>query len=380
MARFTAFLILSLVRLAVAILSYESLAGFDEREINEFVTRNGVAHIPNPPAPLPAGQDGLKLVNDPAHPFIAAGPTDIRSPCPALNTLASHGYLPRNGVARPDQLVTGVMEGLNLGNDFAKFLVYQAFLMNGNPLTNLMSIGMKTPETGPDPPKPALVGGLSQHGTFEGDTSMTRVDAFFGDQAVFNETLFQEFIAFSAKYGFNGTYDLNAVAELRNQRLLDPIATNPELVFTSPRILSAYSEAVFPTIFFVDGRLNNRQLTIDAARHFFDFQMMPTDFHRQPAPVNFTLVNPLVNEIFNKHPFTPGVNHGKNNFVLMPNTPALSDFCGIYEDIVLRVIPGQYPNPNGHLKKVIKKNLDFFFDAVSAEHNCTQVFPYGRDY
>lgn len=58
--------------------------------------------------------------------------------------------------------------GLNLGNDFAKFLVYQAHLMNGNPLTNLLSIGMKTPETGPDPPKPALVGGLSQHGTFEG--------------------------------------------------------------------------------------------------------------------------------------------------------------------------------------------------------------------
>ncbi|KIJ22802.1 hypothetical protein M422DRAFT_39919 [Sphaerobolus stellatus SS14] len=379
MVKFVTFLLLTIVRLAVAFPAYDSIAGLSEREINKYITRNGVAEIPNPPLPLPKGQDGLKLVNDPAHPFIAAGPNDIRGPCPALNTLASHGYLPRNGVARPDQIITAVMEGLNLGNDFAKFLCYQAFLMNGNPLTNLMSIGMKTPLTGQDPPKPALVGGLSQHGTFEGDTSMTRVDAFFGDQAVFNETLFQGFIDTATKFGFNGTYDVNAAAELRNQRLQNSIQTNPQLVFTSPRILSAYSEAVFPTIFFVDGRLNNRQLTIDAARHFFDLQMMPTGFFRQPAPVNFTIVDPLVSFLFNKHPFSPGVNHGKNNFVLQPQTPPLSDFCGIYEDIVLRVIPGQYPKPTGALKDAINKNLGFFFGAVSAEHNCTQVFPFGRD-
>ncbi|KIJ45803.1 hypothetical protein M422DRAFT_250593 [Sphaerobolus stellatus SS14] len=288
------------------------------------------------------------------------------------------------------------MEGLNLGNDFAKFLCYQVFLMNGNPLTNLMSIGMKTPLTGQDPPNPGLVGGLSQHGTFEdisladypqlsscmpfiGDTSMTRVDTFFGDQTVFNETLFQRFIDTATKFGFNGTYDVNAAAELRNQRLQNSIHTNSQLVFTSPCILSAYSEAVFPTIFFVDGRLNNRQLTINATRHFFDLQQMPTDIHRQPAPVNFTIVDPLVSFLFNKHPFSPGVNHGKNNFVLQPQTPPLSDFCGIYENIMLRVIPGQYPKPTVVLKDAINKNLGFFFGAVSAEHNRTQVFPFGRD-
>ncbi|KIJ53184.1 hypothetical protein M422DRAFT_155503 [Sphaerobolus stellatus SS14] len=373
MARFATLLLFTLVRLAVAFPAYESLAGVSERDINEYIARNGVAPIPNPPAPLAKGQDGIKLVNDPAHPYIAAGPDDIRGPCPALNTLASHGYLPRNGIVRPDQLVTAVMEGLNLSNDFAKFLVYQAFLMNGNPLTNLISIGLKSPLTGPSPPKPAQVGGLTQHGTFEGDTSMTRVDAHFGDQAAFNETLFQGF-------GVNGTYDLTAAAELRNERLQDSIKTNPELVFTSPRILSAYSEAVFPTIFFVDGRLNNNQLSIDAARHFFDLQQMPADFHRQPAPVNFSIVEPLVRAMFSKYPFVPGVNHGKNNYVQLPNTPALSDFCGIYEDIALRVVREQYPHPTGELRKALNKNLGFLFDAVVTEHSqCTRVYPYGRD-
>lgn len=28
-----------------------------------------------------------------AHMYIAPGPADVRSPCPALNALANHGYL-----------------------------------------------------------------------------------------------------------------------------------------------------------------------------------------------------------------------------------------------------------------------------------------------
>ncbi|CAG8835038.1 22518_t:CDS:2, partial [Racocetra persica] len=31
------------------------------------------------------------------HEWQAPGPDDKRSPCPALNTLANHGYLPRGG-------------------------------------------------------------------------------------------------------------------------------------------------------------------------------------------------------------------------------------------------------------------------------------------
>lgn len=41
-------------------------------------------------------------------------------------------------------------------------------MVDGNHLTNLMSIGAKTPETGPDAPPPAIIGGLDTHGEFEG--------------------------------------------------------------------------------------------------------------------------------------------------------------------------------------------------------------------
>ena len=41
-------------------------------------------------------------------------------------------------------------------------------MVDGNHLTNLMSIGAKTPKTGPDAPAPAVIGGLDAHGEFEG--------------------------------------------------------------------------------------------------------------------------------------------------------------------------------------------------------------------
>jgi hypothetical protein len=58
--------------------------------------------------------------------------------------------------------------GFNMGNDLATFVAFAAFLVNGNPITNLMSIGGKTPLTGPDPPAPAPVGGIQTHNVFEG--------------------------------------------------------------------------------------------------------------------------------------------------------------------------------------------------------------------
>jgi unspecific peroxygenase len=58
-----------------------------------------------------------------------------------------------------------------MGNDMAKFLVYMAHLSDGNLVTDLLSIGAKTPLTGEAPPDTA--GGLNEHGTFEGAFSFS---------------------------------------------------------------------------------------------------------------------------------------------------------------------------------------------------------------
>jgi hypothetical protein len=55
-----------------------------------------------------------------------------------------------------------------MGNDLATFVTWGAFLVDGNHLTNLMSIGEKSNATGTDPAPPAIVGGLNTHKVFEG--------------------------------------------------------------------------------------------------------------------------------------------------------------------------------------------------------------------
>ena len=66
-------------------------------------------------------------------------------------------------------------------------------LADGNLVTNKLSIGGKTNKTGTNYPgaPPAL--GLSKPGMgVEGDASLIRGDAFYGDNHSFNETLWDE--------------------------------------------------------------------------------------------------------------------------------------------------------------------------------------------
>ena len=53
-------------------------------------------------------------------------------------------------------------------NKFAIVVTYIAHLLDGNLVTDLLSIGGLTPKTGPPPPPPATAGGFNVHGTFEG--------------------------------------------------------------------------------------------------------------------------------------------------------------------------------------------------------------------
>ena len=50
-------------------------------------------------------------------------------------------YLPHNGVATPAQIIEAVQTGFNMDYNLAAIVTYGAFLVNGNHLTNLLSIG-----------------------------------------------------------------------------------------------------------------------------------------------------------------------------------------------------------------------------------------------
>ncbi|KJA24696.1 hypothetical protein HYPSUDRAFT_161601 [Hypholoma sublateritium FD-334 SS-4] len=350
--------------------NYASLAGLSERELDEIIPQLTVRTLEKPPGQMK--NTLTKLVNDPAHPWIAPAPDDQRDPCPGLNTLANHGYLPRDGIATPAQIVNAVQEGFNMANDIAVFVTYAAHLVDGNLLTDLLSIGGKSAKTGPNPPSPAIVGGLDTHAVFEGDASTTRGDAFFGDNHSFNESLFDELTAFSNKFGA-GFYNLSVATEFRFQRIQDSIATNPQFSLISPRYYTAYAESVFPVAFFVDGRETNGSLNMTVARGFFQDGRMPNDFFRSNISWGLDLIGEGIGFIFTPHPIEPGTNNGTlNSYTLDPNSADFSDFCKLYTDFVNVTVRGLYPNATGPLLNALNQNLDFFFGPLG-DQGCTQV-------
>jgi hypothetical protein len=71
---------------------------------------------------LPSTVAGLKKFPEAAYPYQDPKPSDQRGPCPGLNTLANHGYIPRSGIVTVAQTIVG---GAQL---FSKFPMYEVLL------------------------------------------------------------------------------------------------------------------------------------------------------------------------------------------------------------------------------------------------------------
>ncbi|KAF9444958.1 Cloroperoxidase [Macrolepiota fuliginosa MF-IS2] len=366
---------LVLVPTATAFPAYSSLAGLAREELDKILPTLEFKQPAPPPGPL--NDTGVKLINDAAHPWKAPGPNDIRGPCPGLNTLANHGYLPRNGIASPAQIIAAIQEGFNMENSFARFVTYAGHLVDGNLVTDLLSIGQATKETGPAPPAPALVAGLDTHAVFEGDASMTRADTFWGDNHSFNQTLFNELSSFMDKFG-NGGYNLTVASEFRWQRIQDSISTNPTFGLIMPRFFTVYAETVFVINFFVDGRMTmNRTLSKDDALGFFQRGQFPDDWHRSGVPSS----TEGIDTVANAHHIRPGSNtNGVNTYTPDPTSADLSpeQFCLIYVNFVNRNVKSLYPNPTGPLLEALNINLQRFYDSVADKCPGQQQFPYGK--
>ncbi|KAJ3830496.1 Cloroperoxidase [Lentinula raphanica] len=79
------------------------------------------------------------------HPYIRPTPQiDSRAPCPGLNTLANHGYIPRSGRNIPFVLlVRAIMEVYNVSLALALMLTIPGFLLYAQVRLNWKSIGSR---------------------------------------------------------------------------------------------------------------------------------------------------------------------------------------------------------------------------------------------
>ncbi|KAF8266211.1 Chloroperoxidase [Lactarius quietus] len=71
-------------------------------------------------------------VREDSHKWIPKQPGDVRSPCPALNTLANHGYLPHDGkqLTAPI-LINALQEGYGLSTALTEVLVHGGIFLLG---------------------------------------------------------------------------------------------------------------------------------------------------------------------------------------------------------------------------------------------------------
>ncbi|KAK0614729.1 Chloroperoxidase [Immersiella caudata] len=147
------------------------------------------------------------------HDFRRPSPRDARSPCPMLNSLANHGYLPRNGKnVSIDQIVNGIDEALNISplstRPVAEFAATTS--TTGNPTTLDLD-------------------DLNQHGVIEHDGSLSRSDFALGDNHSFNPKIYNTV----AKFFTKDVISIKTAAQARRARLIAAATQNPSYNFTA---------------------------------------------------------------------------------------------------------------------------------------------------
>ncbi|KAJ7456129.1 Chloroperoxidase [Mycena latifolia] len=188
-----------------------------------------------------------------AHAFVPPGPNDLRGPCPGLNALANHNYLPHNGLVPVLQAISVCVEVFGMGPDTAAIAGLLGLLYGGN-LLDLpflrFSIGG---------PPPSLLGGLlggilgtppglsGTHNQFESDSSPTRCDLYeCGDNHSLQPAVLQEILDM---LGANPdpSDNLRVIFDHRLRRLEHSIANNPYFFYGPIEMLVSCLTHVFIT-------------------------------------------------------------------------------------------------------------------------------------
>ncbi|TYZ60811.1 hypothetical protein PybrP1_004011 [[Pythium] brassicae (nom. inval.)] len=186
-----------------------------------------------------------------------------RSPCPALNALANHGYIARNGQnISLTELTDAIMSVFNVGADLAAALTSQS------------------------PGFPLNLDVLSTHNLIEHDASLVHSDAHFGNPPdKVNSTLVADLLQRADAKGFIG---LEAVGKTRKDRLAACKRDNPECSFTPFQTRTALAEAG-ALICLMGAKRNNDSISVAHARSFLVHEKLPSDFLKSETQV--TLVD-----------------------------------------------------------------------------------------
>ena len=176
------------------------------------------------------------------------GADDLRSPCPGLNSLANHGFIPHDGKGLTIPiLIKGLKDGLNVGADFSTAI-------GGAGLLSVPSSPLATSFTLKD---------IRKHNfPIEHDASLSRADFNLdnGDNWMFNQSIFDTVLAYydgmmetsipvasAAKYVYPvfciACYGMTRVlTRYRYNRVKTELARDPKFTYTPQQFVLSYGE------------------------------------------------------------------------------------------------------------------------------------------
>ncbi|KAL4995242.1 Chloroperoxidase [Aspergillus recurvatus] len=187
------------------------------------------------------------------HAWTAAGAGDARSPCPMMNTLANHGYIHRDGrnITR-EGLANGLVDSINFSPELAESMFDLILAM--------------------DPTATSFdLDSLNAHNVGEHDASLSRADAYFGNNHVFNPSVFAQTRAYWQK----PTLTAAMLANSKIARQLHSKAFNPTYTYTEQTEQTSHTETGFPILAFGDIEAG----TVDRAfvEYWFENERLPSE-------------------------------------------------------------------------------------------------------
>lgn len=156
-----------------------------------------------------------------------------RSPCPMLNSLANHGYLPRNGQnISLAELVQTLSDVVNMDPEATRLVGVRALSISttGNPDTfNLDDLNAHGGESGAivlaESSSPSVgIDTVLTSQVIEHDGSLSRNDIYFGDNHSFNRSIWSSVACFFTER----TISIQTAANARKARLQAAAAKNPD--------------------------------------------------------------------------------------------------------------------------------------------------------
>ncbi|ORY43639.1 Cloroperoxidase [Rhizoclosmatium globosum] len=208
--------------------------------------------------------------------YIAPGPDHVRSPCPAVNVLANHGYLPRDGknITKP-MIIDALKKLYNLSEKTGAFLA-DTVMDPENPL------GVRPPGQEKDGIPYIHLNQLSTHNKMEHDVSLFHVDAALGDHTIPQPEMISTLIS-TSKDGRTITW--KELARYKSWRYYENRKKNPVQVYTRLQMFTSWAEAAILTLVLAGGGKKDLRIPVDWVKEFVGEERIPDGWKRSEVEI-----------------------------------------------------------------------------------------------